>query len=186
MFEKPWGLAPARLFCLWATSCLKGEAKSWVAVGGAALLLGAPAACAQAAASPCNFADTSQASHPPYQTVVRVVLSPRMPHALLEWPRMARVAQEAGLQILAFRDPRVPMAEWQDATRDSSLEPWRDLPALAADVAAACRMLNHAPTAVLERCSHVHPWPIWGVMPDLAWRHVLQARRADLEALPCP
>ena len=99
---------------------------------------------------------------------------------------MASVAQQAGWRVMAFRDPQVPDAEWQAATVAGDLQTWRGMPAMDLSVAQACRMLNHAPTVVLSRCGRVHPWPVWGVMPDAAWAHVLAARRADLEAQPCP
>ena len=108
-----------------------------------------------------------------------------MPYALREWPRMASVARRAGFELAVFRDPRVPLAEWQAAVQDLNRDDWRDVPALDMHLAQTCQLLNHAPAAVLSRCGNVHAWPVWGVMPDAAWLHVLNARRVDLERMPC-
>ncbi|OJV49976.1 MAG: hypothetical protein BGO36_05445 [Burkholderiales bacterium 68-10] len=134
----------------------------------------------------CEFREHTQTVVEGQSPVLHVILSPRMPYALKEWRRMASVGQQAGWRVMAFRDPQVPDAEWQAATVAGDLQPWRGMPPMDLSVAQACRMLNHAPTVVLSRCGRVHPWPVWGVMPDAAWAHVLAARRADLEAQPCP
>ena len=153
------------------------------------LLLSAIAVVASAqdgAPQRCEFREQTQAADVGQPPVLRAILSPRTPYALKEWPRMASAAQRAGWHVVAFRDPRVPDAEWQAATATDDLQPWRGMLPMDLSVAQACRMLNHAPTVVLSRCGRVHPWPVWGVMPDAAWAHVLAARRADLEAQPCP
>jgi len=120
------------------------------------------------------------------QPSVHVLLSPRMPYALKEWSRMADLAGQAGFRILTYRDPRVSLTEWQSAVNAEDLGELRTLPPLDLDIARACDMLNHAPTAIVARCGHTHPWPLRGVMNDRSWRHVLDARLSDLEALPCP
>ncbi len=117
---------------------------------------------------------------------VHVLLSPRMPYALKEWRRMADVARQAGFRVAAYRDPRVPLPEWRAAVSAEGLDALLTLAPLDLNSAQSCDMLNHAPTAVVARCGHVHPWPVRGVMPESAWRHVLAARLADLETLPCP
>lgn len=98
---------------------------------------------------------------------------------------MAAMAHQDGWRVQAFRDPGVPDDEWLAATELGDLRSWRTLPVMDLVAGQACGMLNHAPTALVARCGRVHPWPIWGVMPDAAWRHVLASRRADLEATPC-
>ena len=133
----------------------------------------------------CDFSTGRSGVALPAQAVVHVVLSPRMPYALREWRRMAASARVAGFPVVAWRDPRVPEAEWQAAIDAAELPELRAAPALALDVAAACQMLNHAPATVVARCGRGHPWPILGVMPDVAWLQLLDARRADLEQVPC-
>jgi hypothetical protein len=108
-----------------------------------------------------------------------------MPYALKEWSRMAEIARQSGFEVVAYRDPRVPLSEWQAAARSQGLAELLDRPALDAEAATACGMLNHTPAATVARCGHAHPWPILGVMPDLAWRQVLQSRSDDLERQWC-
>lgn len=117
---------------------------------------------------------------------LHVLLSPRMPYALLEWRRMQQLAVEAGLSVQAYRDPRVPAHEWAAAASGGDVAELVGIPPLAVEVAQACDMLNHSPTAILTRCGLVHPWPLRGVMPDGPWRHVLAVRLFDLQAMPCP
>ena len=121
------------------------------------------------------------------ESAVVAVLSPRMPHALIEWPRMASVARAEGFAVVTFRDPRVPIDEWRSAV--TSVNAWGeyiDAPPLRMETAERCLLLNHSPAIVVARCGRVHPWPIFGVMPDASWRHVLKSRRTELERLPCP
>ncbi len=118
----------------------------------------------------------------PAAPTVLVVLSPRMPYALQEWPRMRAVAEQAGFQIRAFRDPGVPASEWEASLEAASLPALRAVPALDQQLAADCRLLNHAPSALVGRCGRWHAWPVLGVMPDGAWLAVLKGRR---EAVAC-
>lgn len=134
----------------------------------------------------CDFLGGRTDIHDPAQPVVQIVLSPRMPYALQEWHRMAGAARAAGYRVAAFRDPRVPDEEWRDALVAAGLAELRDTPLLHPDAGEACQVLNHAPAAVVARCGKGHAWPVLGVMPTQAWLQVLAARRADLEALPCP
>lgn len=161
-----------------ATSCL--------VPAGAALAQSAPPSPLPAAASACEQA--LAAAHvdlsPPGASVL-MLMSPRMPWALPEWRRMAATARAAGLQVITLRDARVPLAEWRAATAAARLPELADVPPLASAAAQACGLLNHAPTSLVAGCGRVHPWPVWGVMPDAAWRHVLQARRQQLETVPC-
>lgn len=161
-------------------------AASCLAPASAALAQSAPASPLPAAASACERA--LAAAHvdlsPPGASVL-MLLSPRMPWALPEWRRMAATARAAGLQVITLRDARVPLAEWRAATAAARLPELADVPALASAAAQACGLLNHAPTSLVAGCGRVHPWPVWGVMPDAAWRHVLQARRQQLEVVPC-
>ena len=121
------------------------------------------------------------------ESAVVAVLSPRMPHALIEWPRMASVARAEGFDVMTFRDPRVPINEWRSAvTSVNAPGEYIDAPALSPENAERCQLLNHSPAIVVARCGRAHPWPIFGVMPDASWRHVLKSRRAELERLPCP
>lgn len=137
-----------------------------------------PTACEQALAAAHLAVPRTGAS-------VLMLLSPRMPYALPEWRRMAASARAAGLQVLTLRDARVPADEWRSATTASGLPELAGVPALDSSAAQACGLLNHAPTSLVAGCGRVHPWPVWGVMPDAAWRHVLLARERDLEAEPC-
>lgn len=124
---------------------------------------------------------------PQARPTVHVLLSPRMPYALQEWARMRGLALTAGFEVAAYRDPRVPQAEWQAAVaRAAGADSLGALPPLDLQRARACDLLNHSPTAVVAHCGRVHAWPVRGVMPDEAWRHVLAARLASLQALPCP
>ncbi|MDO5086310.1 MAG: hypothetical protein Q4D74_01720 [Comamonadaceae bacterium] len=109
-----------------------------------------------------------------------------MPYALQEWPRLARVAQSAGFAVRAWRDPRVPQAEWLAAVQASGHDDLRQTPVMHERYALALGLLNHAPSSVVLRCGQAHPWPILGVMPDAPWRQLLLARAAALKELACP
>lgn len=117
--------------------------------------------------------------------VVAVILSPRMPYALQRWPAMAVVAREHGFQAIPLRDPRVPLDEWQAAVAAASLPGLRCIPALDLAVAVARGVLHHAPSSLVARCGHLHPWPILGVMPDTAWARLLMQRHASLGETAC-
>lgn len=118
-----------------------------------------------------------------HEAHVLVLLSPRMPMALQQWPRMRDTAERAGFRVIAMRDPQVPAAEWRAGVEATGQPDLRDATALQESAATTCRLLNHAPSALVGRCGQVHPWPVPGVMPDGAWLAVLQQRR---EAIPCP
>jgi hypothetical protein len=123
-----------------------------------------------------------QSVSPPAAPTVLIVLSPRMPYALQEWPRMRALAEQAGFQIRAFRDPGVPSSEWEAGLEAAGLPELQTAPVLDQQVAADCRLLNHAPSALVGRCDRWHAWPVLGVMPDAAWLAVLNERR---EAIAC-
>ncbi|HMN20597.1 MAG TPA: hypothetical protein PKA16_04305 [Ottowia sp.] len=112
---------------------------------------------------------------------VRMVLSPRMPYALLEWRRMRRAAEDAGFRVSALRDPRVPDEEWQAAVRAVDLPELADAPLLDEPTGRALGLLHHAPSSMVERCGTRHPWPILGVMPDAAWLGLLRQRAGTLK-----
>lgn len=130
------------------------------------------------------------AAHTHDTPVLRMLLSPRMPWALPEWPRMQRLAQEHGLQVQTWRDPRVPPSEWLAATHAAGLPELAHIPALDEAQAAAQGLLHHAPSSLVGRCTWAtpsaastcrwHPWPILGVMPDAAWVALLQHRLNQL------
>lgn len=128
----------------------------------------------------CGLHTPAQAATQHPQPQLLAVLSPLMPMALPEWPRMHQAAVQAGFAVHVWRDPRVSLAEWQAAQAGAGKTP----PALPQH--APCPLLNHMPAFAVARCGHVHPWPIWGVMPTDAWRHILQVRLNDLQDLPCP
>lgn len=112
---------------------------------------------------------------------VTIVLSPRMPYALKEWPRMKAVAQSVGYQVVGLRDPRVPEAEWAAAVESVGDSELMNLPKIDEAYAARLGVLNHAPASLLTCKGKTHPWPILGVMPDSAWLAVLRARASQLE-----
>lgn len=159
---------------------------TWSAVVAKAGIPRAEAEPASIAQAECDFGAGLPSGAAGALPVVQIVLSPRMPYALQEWRRMAAAARGAGFRVQPWRDPRVPDAEWQAAVAAAGLPELRDAPALEPSAAQACRVLNHAPAAIVARCGQGHAWPILGVMPDRAWVQLLNARRADLEAVPCP
>lgn len=115
--------------------------------------------------------------------ILHMLLSPRMPYALLEWPRMQRLAQQQGLAVQPWRDPRVPLAEWQAASRAAGLPALAHIPAMHEARAALFGLLHHAPSSLVGRCTPApepacrwHPWPILGVMPNAHWLGLLQHR----------
>jgi len=112
------------------------------------------------------------------QPLVIMLLSPRMVYTLLEWSRMRQVAEALGYRVLSWKDPRVPDAEWQ-AALVSSASTMTDPDALHA-MPIGCQSLwrgvNHSPMSFVLLGAHLHPWPVWGVMPDEAWRETLEFR----------
>ena len=106
-----------------------------------------------------------------------MVLSPRMPYALAEWPRMRDVAHEAGYVVVVARDPQVWLAEWSSAVQAAGLRQLAHAPTVDIELAGRCGLLNHFPSALAGRCGQAHPWPILGVMPSMAWRSLLNQRR---------
>ena len=131
-------------------------------------------------ASSCQFDGSSRLFEGDQPTVV-AVLSPRMPYALQEWPRMRAVAEKLGLRVVPLHDPRVPTEEWRNAVMVKGMGRLSNIPAADEPLAAQCGLLNHTPAALVGRCGVAHPWPILGVMPDAAWASVIQSR---LDALP--
>ncbi len=111
---------------------------------------------------------------------VLVVLSPRMPYALQEWPRLKRAARAAGFDVRAVRDPRVPASEWQAAVFTANQPDLSCIPVLDEARAVELGVLHHAPSSVVSWCGRFHPWPIQGVMPDTFWVDLLRQRQAQL------
>lgn len=111
---------------------------------------------------------------------VLVVLSPRMPYALQEWPRMKRAAGAAGFEVRAVRDPRVPTSEWQAAVLTANQPDLSCIAVLDEVRAVEMGVLHHAPSSVVSWCGRFHPWPIQGVMPDTFWVDLLRQRQGQL------
>ena len=128
----------------------------------------------------CQFDGSSRLFEGEQPTVV-AVLSPRMPYALQEWPRMRAVAEKLGLRVVPLHDPRVPTEEWRNAVMVKGMGRLSNIPAADEPLAAQCGLLNHTPAALVGRCGVAHAWPILGVMPDAAWASVIRSR---LETLP--
>ncbi|MFV0678874.1 hypothetical protein [Ottowia sp.] len=120
---------------------------------------------------------------PASRSAVLVVLSPRMVYALHEWPRMRVAAEAAGFEVVLRRDPQVPANEWRAALEAAGMLDLSIIPVMEPQLAAACGLLNHFPSALVARCGQVHPWPVFGVMPSDMWRAVLVQRR---DTLSCP
>lgn len=116
---------------------------------------------------------------------VMTVLSPRMPYALREWPRMKAAAESAGFLVIGLRDPRVPDGEWAAAVQVAGQPELIQLPKIDEANAATLGALNHAPASLVTCCGKTHPWPILGVMPTATWLTVLDARVAQLECSGC-
>lgn len=172
----------AATFFTWAASAW--ASKKLTTLPAELMLVDASASAAASAALP----ETAPA--PPRKTTealaVWVLLSPRMPYALHEWPRLARAAQRAGFTVRAWRDPRVPPTEWLAAVQASGHDDLRQAPVMPERYAQALGLLNHAPSSIVVRCGQAHPWPILGVMPDASWQQLLLARAAALEEIACP
>ena len=161
----------------------------WISVAiGTATIFSASNPVADPTLPPCNLPSIMLAGDSITTGLALVaVLSPRMPQALMEWPRMAAVARAEGFEVRAFRDPRVPLEEWQSASYAAELpSQYTDVPPLRLEIAQACQLLNHSPAMVVARCGRTHPWPIYGVMPDPGWKNVLRSRRVALAQLSCP
>lgn len=140
-------------------------------------------ACWAAWSAPGALAQTTT----PGQPTVLMLLSPRMPYALLEWPRMQQLARQHGLAVMPRRDPRVPLAEWQAATRSAGLPELAHTTPMHETTAHALGLLHHAPSSLVGHCTPApdpacrwHPWPILGVMPDAHWLELLQHRLSTL------
>ena len=114
--------------------------------------------------------------------LVTALLSPRMVYSLLEWPRMQREAEAAGYRVQAWRDPRVPLGEWQQAWASPAMHGWNGpLPqALPEACVAEWGPVNHVPLVRVVWMGRLHPWPAWGIMDREAWLATLALRRNGL------
>lgn len=118
------------------------------------------------------------------QPVLVMLLSPRMVYTLQEWPRMKQVAEARGYRVLSWMDPRVPELEWQAARSVRFQDAALSIQAMP----VACRPIwdhvNHSPMSLVLAGTRIHPWPVWGVMPDDPWREALQFRWQALREKP--
>lgn len=114
-----------------------------------------------------------------------MLLSPRMPYAVLEWARLKAVAERTGFRVHVLRDARVPDSEWMEAARATQQAPLRQIPAMPESVAASCGLLNHFPATLVLGHGCLHPWPVLGVMPDAQWSSVLRHRLSALQEMGC-
>ena len=137
-----------------------------------------PLACTASTSAPRPQTDGPQA-------VLIVLLSPRMPYALQEWPRMASQARRLGFSVHAYRDPRVPEAEWQEAVHALQRRDLACTPALELADALQLKLLHHAPSSAVAWCDRWHDWPILGVMPDASWPQLLNHRLEQLKLQDC-
>lgn len=90
-------------------------------------------------------------------------------------------AEAEGLAVVSWRSPLVPKAEWRSAVVQAGwARDWSE------PVPTVCRNWlgrpNHFPYSLVIADGRVHPWPIWGVLPDAAWVESLRCRRSALEA----
>lgn len=110
--------------------------------------------------------------------VVVMLLSPRMVYTLLEWTRMRQAAEALGYRVLGWKDPRVPEAEWRAALASPSATTTDPdaLLAMPAQCDSLWRGMNHSPMGFVLSGAHLHPWPVWGVMPEEAWSEALRFR----------
>ena len=92
---------------------------------------------------------------------------------------MQAAAEAEGFVVMAWRSPLVPQAEWRSAVAQAG---WaRDFSELVPTVCMAwLGRPNHFPYSLVIAQGRVHPWPIWGVLPDAAWVDSLQCRRVAL------
>ncbi|HAX19647.1 MAG TPA: hypothetical protein DCY64_05115 [Hydrogenophaga sp.] len=121
------------------------------------------------------FAGTSTDASKP---VVVMLMSPRMVYSLLEWARMRQTAEALGYRVLSWKDPRVPEAEWRAALGSpaaTTTDP-EALLAMPAQCDSLWRGMNHSPMSFVLLESHLHPWAVWGVMPEEAWSEALRFR----------
>ena len=139
---------------------------------------------AQPSGANCQFDAPSGLFEGDQPTVV-VVLSPRMPYALQEWPRMHAVAKKLGLRVVPLRAPGVSTEEWRDAVMVKGMRSLLGISAVDEPFAERRGLLNHTPAALVGRCGVVHAWPILGVMPDVAWVSVIRSRLAALPKGRC-
>lgn len=122
----------------------------------------------------CFVGTPTDASKP----VVVILLSPRMVYSLLEWARMRQTAEALGYRVQSWKDPRVPEAEWRAALASPAARTTDPdaLLAMPAQCDSLWRGMNHSPMSLVLLGSHLHPWPVWGVMPEEAWSEALRFR----------
>jgi len=127
----------------------------------------------------CFVRVPSDASEP----VLVMLLSPRMVYSLLDGARLRQTAEALGYQVLSWKDPRVPESEWRAALASpaSTTTDPDALLAMPARCQSLWRNVNHSPTSFVLLGSQIHPWPVWGVMPDEAWREALLFRLLALQ-----
>lgn len=117
-----------------------------------------------------QLSDTEHDQRP----VVLAMISTRMGYSVTEWARLRDQADAAGFRVLLWRDPL-------DST-DAQAVPG------TSTVSAGCLpvwgVINHYPFVRVALGNHVHAWPVWGVMPDHAWRETLLQRLRGLQDEP--
>lgn len=102
---------------------------------------------------------------------------------------MKRVAEAMGFTVVSWKDPRVPPHEWRNAISVALPHGRSDVVAAdLRDMPARCRPLwagvNHSPFSLVAARDRLHPWPIWGVMPEQPWREALQFRLEAIRQVP--
>lgn len=109
-----------------------------------------------------------------------------MVYSMTEWHRMKGVvAEEDRLEVLVWRSPEVPEAEWRAAAERAGWTTGQIEGVLP--VPAACRewvgQPNHFPFSVLVTADGRQSAPIWGVLPDESWRESLRFRQRKLRMM---
>lgn len=96
---------------------------------------------------------------------------------------MQRAAMDMGFRVKAWQDPLVSVAEWQSALASVSNPEWEAIELSQPPLGCLDGWLpiNHFPYVRVLLEGRVHAWPIWGVMPDQAWRVVLGNRVGSLK-----
>jgi hypothetical protein len=120
------------------------------------------------------------AAPPADETTRRIVavVSPAMPYALTEWPRLHQLAQQAGFEVDLRFDARTPPLQWQSAAKAAL---W---PAELLATAKPCvsqQLFNHFPHVWVQGAGQTDPSPILGVMPDEAWQKALWLKASQLK-----
>jgi hypothetical protein len=111
------------------------------------------------------------------------VVSPAMPYAMSEWPRLHQLAQALGFAIDLRYDSRTTTVQWQSAAASAR---WPAELIAATKPCTSSQAFNHFPHVWVQSAGQTHESPVLGVMPNEAWQTALSLKASQLKKSSSP